>query len=434
MADTVVEVSASNAMAGLYMTPDIWFFASYVLQERLDDSVQTIIHDKQPSTLSYATWADYVYDRYDDYVASHPDCYSGGEMLMAVAAMVATKRHIERGIDALVDVAINIHLKTTNTCVENPKHPLIIPHELETERFNLASEITQDKFRQMFVVEPWLSWMERIRSQFERTRKLISSENVDLAREIKYYANSQTAYVNSLRAKKRIKEFLKRRDYAKRAIRRAVKLHERVGTTKELRVFLKGEPLIIKGKLYDYKLVMDSDSLFKYTINRNTKIAPAHLTIYDKDRVNLCGTCLYFDDTAIIDHMLNVKLYASNEQTELEMLNALHVTSVTSAFFRDPFLPGLKGITDPVIAPLTTVYNIEMNRLELAASGEPPPNIALHGLLFPIAKSAFDEIMCLPKNYISMLDQLKDHNFWACLAGEESAVKAIESVTPAAFE
>lgn len=433
MADSrIVETSASHAMSGLYMTPDMWFFAAHMVPDILSDSVQSIIHSKQPLTASYVEWSDHVYETYHDWIIQ--PCHFGtiGEFMMVVANLRFTKWQIELCVNSMVAVAVSIYRKS-NDMPDNGKYLPIIPPELEGIRFARPWNIDRRFFRKMLTIDPWLSYTERLRGQFNRSKSVVTKYdfgilmqiNADHIREID---EKKIADVRAIKLKER--EKAKELADAHRAIKRAVKLHERVIGLDDLKVFLSFKPMKIKGCRFDYTLTMRENSLIDGTIKRESRMAPAHLDIFSKDGAELGSACLYFFDTSLLDYILHVRLHASHPETELEMLQAMHIMSTTKAFYSDPMLPDLKGIHDPVTGPILLTENIFLHAIDPANQDIQE---ALHPLLKPIALQAFNEVMHFPAGYKAAMETFSKMAFWDFFDGTKEALRMADLITPEIF-
>lgn len=418
MPDCVVSISAGHAMSGLYLSPDMRFFAAYMLPVELQDVVQTVIHSRQPTTASYANFADCVCERYINWNKAQT-YYQCIDMLMAAYSLITTQSHIDRGLFVAVDAAIGIHLRTI--CFPNRgRYPRIIPEELRDMRIVSPAHVDRDTFQRIFSVEPWLTWTERLRAQYNRLHGLLVRPGLDLAKELRHCAKIISDEERPIIKRAALHEC----PVVRRAIKRAYKLHARVKGTEDLRRFLHGKSLKIEGKHYKYR-VQFFGSLLSGMVDRNAKLAPCSLDLFNQRDEMLGSACLYFIDTSIIDYLLNLRLYSSNERTELEMLNAMHITSATSAFYRDPILPKLKGITDPVVGPLHTAGNIEAyaSGIEVEPIRDMYQNDFYHH-----AAEAFAELMHWPKNYHATLQRLTGFVISDIFAGADDMLEQMQTV------
>jgi hypothetical protein len=409
----IVSVSTDIAFGGLYLTPDMWYFGQFIARDDLLDDVR-IIHDTQPLTTSYAKFGDSISDKYHHDVMADFTMYFC-DHLMAMAALTRSHNQMNVALNAIVEVAVAIFLKTIKS-PDDAGFPRIIPHELENMRVRSGWKLNEDCFFRMLLAEPWLSWIELMRGQFERTRKTVSRGNtLTRMQEFREVAQKVEIY---------IPEHKDDREQARRAIKRAVKLHERMFGLDDVRSLLKGIPTLIEGKHFDYRLEFDRGTLFQETIIRDTGIAPTSLEIRNKKGDTLGNSCLYFEDTPILDHLLNMKLHCSNSETELDMIRGFHITRTTADFYRDPVLPDLKGIHDPVTGPLTTIDNVTSHAFSNQAHwGQ---RRAMHGPLFTAAKAAMTHMLRFPKGYLEALETWSRYGMWSYMHGRPMAMSLME--------
>lgn len=403
----VVEVSADIAMAGLYATPDIWFYAVYVSKDNLLDDVQNIIHATQPLTSSYAAFGDNLYEKYHRYIAKK-STIQYGEYLMTMASFTMSRWQINAALQAIVEVAIAIHMKTINS-PDDSTYPRVIPHELDHMRFDAAWKINRDAFHQMFRAEPWASWIELMRGQVTRNKRIVETQILfEKLKEFKFRTSAVAELLAGItRRRPKAGQDLR---LAKRAIKRAVKLHDRLYGVEDIRKLIGGYTAIIYGRLYDYHLTFERGTLFSHTTDRDTKMSPTWMEIRNKSNIGLGTACLYYDDTAVLDYLLNIKLQASNWESELDMIKAFHITKTTSAFFRDPVLPELKGIHDPVTAPLVTIENIMLHATH--DKNHDTRKRIMEGPFLVEARAALNELLRLPNGYLNMLDFCSNQSIW----------------------
>lgn len=421
MAKDVVEVSVEIALSGLYTTPDMRFFSMFADHQTLQDAVQTIIHSKQPLTSSYADYGDYLYESFHS--SPVDSSHKLGAALMNLYSFTDSHAIIDHALNAIVEVAMNI-LKKTNNVPEDPTRFRIIPHELEHLRFTRPLKITRENFHEMFMCEPWLSWIELMRGQMERNQTAIA--NYNLAECARFFRSVLVKKGDPKTVKKVARRDENDLKQAKKAITRAYKLHERLFGVHDVKRLVKHHRVTIEGRHFDYHLSVERGHLFRDTIVRDSRMSPTWLAIIDKkDRKKELGTaCLYFDDTALLDHLLNVKLCASNASAELDMVKAFHITSVTKRFFDDPLLPDLKGVHDPVTAPLTMVENIY--REMLPAWRRPTQDSIMFGPLYTEAKIALMALLRFPRGYLTMINRCRKYNFWDIVFDHPGAMRTIE--------
>jgi hypothetical protein len=314
-------------------------------------------------------------------------------------------------------------MKTINVPDESI-YPRIIPHELESMRFDSAWKINRDAFRRLFMAEPWSSWIELMRGQLRRNQR--SVEAIDIVASVRQFKDRTDLIASKLERKKKDRERkrVEEERQAKRAIKRAVKLHDKLFGLTDVRRLLRGAQVIIEGHHFDYYLTFDASKLFEETIVRDSKMAPTWLEIRNKNDESLGSACLYFDDTAVLDHLMNVKLCASNASAELDMVKGMHITRTTRKFFSDPILPELKAVVDPVVGPLVMTDNIYLHALN--DKEHLPQKRIMHGPLHTEAKAALHDMLRFPKNYSAMLKKCGEYSLWRYTQGDERALSVID--------
>ncbi len=423
---TIVEITIIHAINGLYLTPDMNFFSRYLHHEELKESIQKIVHDKQPTASSYLAFADHVYDEYNDWIKKPGFVH---QFLNVLQGLNSSLSQIDLCVDSMVAMVTSIYLKSLGI-EDYGIYPRVIPKELSDIVITPDWHINSDIFYTILNTEPWLNYSKRLREQYTRTIDFFKQHENICAKLKDYYDFYNTIDLDVrnykpseyLMANKRM-----RAEETKRALKRAVKLFERMGLTHELRVFLMGLPLWFKGQQYDYTVLRDNEGLFNRTLKRNTQVAPMTMRILDKKSGVLLGSCcLYFDDTSILDHLFNLKFYIQNKETELEMLQAAHITSATTKFYNDSLLPDLKGLYSPLNAPPSLIHNIMLHndhkvQLEVFKS--------LH-FMKPMAKRVLLEVSGLPKSYMSLIERAELENFhmFDFIDNEQNAYKFVEEM------
>lgn len=414
----VVEVSTEVALYGLYVTSDMWLYSMFASHSELKNAVQTIIHAEQPLTSNYARYGDFLNESFHQATADGKSEF--GSVLMNVGSFAGAQRQIDHAVHVMVEVAIAI-IDKTNNLPDDSLYPRVIPDDFENLRFNRPLKVTRDDFQQMFMAEPWFSWIELMRGQMERNRRSVQNYNL---------IESLRIFRNNLMDAKGDKKATERREMAdtqqaRKAIKRAYKLHERIFGVSDVKSLINKQSVLIKGHHFNYRLDIQKGKLFKETIVRDSKMAPTWLYILGKKDGKELGTaCLYFNDTGLLDHLLNVKMCVSNASAELDMIKAFHITSVTKRFFDDPVLPDLKGVHDPVTAPLTTTENI--CRHASPQWRKTTQQQIMFGPLWHEAEAALMSMLRFPKGYRSILRKCAKHSFWRFVFDEEEAMSVID--------
>lgn len=342
--DRAVLITVCNAEAGLLLPPDLCFYAADLNPGSLRKTVR-LMHRHQLSPADYDAFADVVGDLY---AQRHNNFITE---MMACAALATGYKYAERWCKAAVHTAINIHLNTKGLKDRCKDYPRIVPHTLADWRIDDLAQIDRDLLWRILATEPWLSYAERTRAQVARMAEVFSNRDSDLLPD-------EVLSLSSLSLLEKKQRQRKRERTTRHRIRKAFKLHNRLFGSKYLRSVLTDE-LVLVGHYYCYRLKIDPGDLELYSEQTNTGTPPIHITLLDKvERTVLCTLCVYFDDTPLIDYLTAILLHLKTPALELELLQTGQVQNITSAFFRDPLLPEMKGVQDPVMAPDTYITNL----------------------------------------------------------------------------
>ena len=429
--EDVIQATAFNAMNGLYLTPDMCFCATNVAAIELDVIVDRF-HSKQPRNSDYEELADAVNDLFYVWKTKlpAPDRPSigtwFGDLAMMTADLSTTYRLIRRGMYAALDLALAVHLRDTGIADDAP-YRRVIPSGLENMHLGSIEDITVDTFLRILAVDPWQSWMERLRAQKQRSIQSLALAYADkmLTRGTEYILESLD---NLAQSPSPLKALYIARRQARKSIRKSIKLFDRLGRTDDLRQFLNSAsqatggdagPLLVNGRNYDYALLMRPGLLLSSTINCNSKMAPFGITVYNKQGNQLCGICAYFEHTPLLDNVLAIALSVQNERTEMEMLDAACVFDTSRWFYTDPVLPVLKGLPDPIMAP-TLVDNI-INYADSLSSDHNVLRTNMSKQKIPMAYNAFVHIMRPGKRYMSTMRRCAEYTHWEIMIGNEKA-------------
>lgn len=391
MDSSLVETLAQQAKSALYLTPDMWLHATYFDWPSLT-VVARKMHQKQTTAYSLEWFADIAYERYIELDSSEGIL----GILMALADLNYTRRQIRHGLMSASQMAVAIHLLTIND-PDAYKFPRIIAPGLENMRIPDLAKVTVETMQRILAADPWLSWMERLRAQKVRTLRVLRTISAsDICDQVREGQNSLVTRREAINKYRSIKA-------AQKSIRRGIDLYTQMFGVDELKVLLNsggtGRPLLVPGVRYDYYLRKSPDTLLRCTQNVNSHITPISTAVFNKQAEHLCDVCIYFNGMPLIDHLLALKLNVSNEETEMDVLQAMNVLRVPHAFYRDPLLPDLKNIHDPYLAPTTFVHNL--NYYIQSVTG--PAKQRLPFPMYPLAQRAFIHVMHCGKLYFSTL-------------------------------
>jgi hypothetical protein len=206
-------------------------------------------------------------------------------------------------------------------------------------------------------------------------------------------------------------------------IRKAFKLHDRLFGLKYLRSVLT-DRLTLTGHYYCYRLSIDPGDLELYSEQTNTGTTPIHITILDKfDQTVLSTLCIYFQDTPLIDFLTAILLHLKTPALELELLQTGQVQNITSAFFRDPLLPEMKGVQDPVVAPDTYITNL-LSHVQDDEAHTMLRSFVQHFAWEPLV----EELMGYPKALLQAMHHHASKNPWEYILNTEAAAPTLDAV------
>ena len=409
--DRAVLITIANAQAGLLLSPDMSFYASEVCCHQLRPTVD-LMHRRQLNPAAYDAFADVVSDVY---ARRQNGMFIHG--VMVCAAIANTYPYMARWYRTAHYTAINIHLNTIGAVDRCRDYPRIVPPALADWRIEKPEHITYDLLWRILVTEPWLGYAERMRAQYARMAEAFSHTEVDrLPEQIKRLDALQRLSENK-------RQLRMRQRTTRHRIRRAYKLHERLFGLKRLRSVLR-DRLVLTGHYYCYRLTVDAGDLELYSEETNTGTPPIHITLLRKTDQAVLGTlCIYFEDTPLIDFLTAILLHLKTPALELELLQTGQVQNVTSAFFRDPMLPELKGMRDPATAPDTYITNL-INHVNGDEAYETMRGIATVFDWEPLV----EEMMGYPKALLRTMAHQGPSNPWAYIMDTEPAAPILTAV------
>jgi hypothetical protein len=106
----------------------------------------------------------------------------------------------------------------------------------------------------------------------------------------------------------------------RRALRRSIDLFRMLRPKDEIRTFLRGEPLIVRGHRFDYR-IQKHDNLLRHTMNPHSVHIPYDFRILDKaSGKNLAKGCTIIPGTPVIDQLLALILHIQDPDEEVNIL------------------------------------------------------------------------------------------------------------------
>jgi len=102
----------------------------------------------------------------------------------------------------------------------------------------------------------------------------------------------------------------------RRALRRSIELFCRLRSEEEIRTFLSGKPLDVRGHRFDYR-VQKRDDVLRHTMHPYGGHVPYRLSLHSKDgRMLASSGCIVIPNTPVIDQLLALILHVQDPQEE----------------------------------------------------------------------------------------------------------------------
>jgi hypothetical protein len=348
MTSALIKVMNYNATCGLYATPGIEYFANSILVDKLTKAIE-MMHLRQPRTKDYVAYGTLISDLY---LCELPE-YPFGRVVMCCGALCRTYIQIENAFLAVARVAVAIHQKTINVA-DDWAFPRIIPDGLEEMRLPSLAAITQDDIHRIWCAQPFAGYMEMLRAERHRVMHAMTDSKFTDAIMRLQLVLEKISY-----PQRTIMQTVRRKYHtARRSVRRSTDMYNRLGKRDLLDRFLQSsplQPLIIPGHRYDFHLIKKQD-LLSNTVNCDNGVGAVTCVVCQKDTHNHLGEiCVYFPETPPLDHVLATELYLRTPEREMDLLRAACFIDANTAFYHDPILPELKGISHPNEMPISTV-------------------------------------------------------------------------------
>ena len=137
----------------------------------------------------------------------------------------------------------------------------------------------------------------------------------------------------------------------RRALRRSIEMFCRLRSDEEIRTFLSGEPLDVRGHRFDYR-VQKRDDVLHHTMHPYGGHVPYRLSLHSKDGQMLASSgCIVIPNTPVIDQLLALILHVQDPEEEEVVLRRvptgmwiLHATFFPHADWRLRRVNGVSGV------------------------------------------------------------------------------------------
>lgn len=146
--------------------------------------------------------------------------------------------------------------------------------------------------------------------------------------EPNYIAPKKSSFVaEKLKIKKDKEE-----SYAKKAIKRGLKSLTELLPTEDVNLFTSKDGFVVEGEKFNYRFRKGHTSIISHTLNPVGIHIPYDLIIMSKDNIELCNTCIYFDETPVIDQVIAAVLHLQMGNED-EILNTGNFYNKRRAFY-----------------------------------------------------------------------------------------------------
>jgi len=129
----------------------------------------------------------------------------------------------------------------------------------------------------------------------------------------------------------------KEEGYAKKAIKRGLKLLANFIPTEDINLFTSNDGFLVEANLFNYRFRKGHTSIISHTLNPVSYHIPYDLIVLNKDNVELANMCMYFDETPMIDQIVSTILYIKSGN-EKEILSTGNFYNKRPEFYKDPLI------------------------------------------------------------------------------------------------
>lgn len=125
-----------------------------------------------------------------------------------------------------------------------------------------------------------------------------------------------------------------KRDYARKALFKSVRLFENLFGINQIKLFLNGEAFEIEGRIFNYRISKSNYGILEHTANPNSHVIPYKLEVYNKQGLQLFNGCTIFKNTPIIDQITALMLHINSGEEE-QVLKNMNISKMTEHFYQD---------------------------------------------------------------------------------------------------
>jgi hypothetical protein len=146
------------------------------------------------------------------------------------------------------------------------------------------------------------------------------------------YSSSNDIYVEPIKRRKiNYREIRIKKDYAKKALWKSIKLFENLFGINQIQLFMNGQSFEIEGRRFNYRISKNSSvNLLDHTSRPTSCCIPYRLEILNKNGLILFEGCTIFKNTPVVDQIIALILHIQNDE-EFVLLN-MNLSNLTSEF------------------------------------------------------------------------------------------------------
>jgi hypothetical protein len=192
---------------------------------------------------------------------------------------------------------------------------------------NLFNRLKNNKYNNIEIKDA-LDWLIKYKSDKEIAHKKVM-ESISEELDDDYYDNFDSCDDTSFMAKTLKINKNKEINYAKKAIKKGLKMLNNFISNDDFRLFTNGDGFTIEGNKFNYCFKKSHTDFIQHTLNPNGSHIPFDMMILDKNNIELCKACIYFNETPIIDQLLAIVLH-------LKSGNECEILSTANYYNRKP--------------------------------------------------------------------------------------------------
>jgi len=350
-------------LRGLLVPPDAYFCETF--KARIAEAMDRLREEHRNEPIYFSEACAHALTRYEEWwrdEASPQDRTN-----TAAVTMFYTQRQMRWVLNTMTDLLIGIHRARNEIGVPFVAYRAL-PDRLQQLPLNDIEDLLDPThYDTLLAGWRWSFWLRMLERQYVRillgvgvtTSRSLSLRLEAEAKEADFPGQKEALEGMLAMAGTDINPFLvpagrfDRREMkaGRKALQRGKHTYERIFGARgrqEIRTFLRGDPVVLTGTLFDYK-IQKSYSAVEHSIAPDRAHVPFHLDLINKEGDRLAAGCIYFKDTPVVDQLMAMALHARTEADERAMLANINLSDVSIVGAEDVLLRSIKGrIADKV--------------------------------------------------------------------------------------